>query len=206
MAKAKSKAEEPEVNEEDAAGEAQEQETNAEVKVAFETALGEEQGEDEIKMAMIQAGATFKNVTRLFNQFMIDAGLAISASDRKAIVDETLEGSALDTEDAFAAATKAVEAAVLGSNERSAAALVRAYAKKNELECYKAPAGEGGTRNPFVQNFHKALIENPKMTEEELRGIISNLDEQHQVNPLRWFNQHNNIRKTANAIAAKYEG
>lgn len=181
-----------------------EDDSNASILEAFNEGVESEQDEDSIKMLMIQEGATFKNVTRLYNQFMIDAGLAISKSDRNQIVDETLEGVDLSTEDAFDAATEALVANVKGATERSAAALVRSFAKKNEVECYKKPAGEGGTRNPFVQVFHEALIENPSMDEDGLKAIIAGLEEKHQVNPTRWFNQHNNIRKTANAIAAKY--
>lgn len=191
-------------NMEDQAAAAEEADQNAEIKVAFDAAIGQELGEDEVKMSMIQAGATFKNVTRLFNQFMIDAGLAISAADRKAAVDSALENRDLSTEEGFDAAVAAVVDAVMGSNERSASALVRSYGKREDLAVFTKPKGEGGTRNPFVQTFHAALIENPKMTEDELKGIIAGLDEAHQTNPTRWFSQHNNIRKTANAIAAKF--
>lgn len=181
------------------------EDTENEIRNAFDEAITAEKEEDDIKMAMIGAGATFKNVTRLYNQYMIDAGLAISKADRNQIVEDVLEGCDLDTEELFDAAVNALVESIKGATDRSAASLIRAYAKKNEIEVYVKPKGEGGSRNPFVRIFHEQLIENPKMTEDELKAIIEGLDPDHQTNPTRWFSQHNNIRKTANAIAAKYE-
>lgn len=180
--------------------------TEADIRDAFDEAITNESEEDDIKMSMIGAGATFKNVTRLYNQFMIDAGLAISKADRNQIVDDTLKGRDLDTEESFDAAVEGLMEAIKGATERSAGSLIRAYAKKNELEVYAKPKTESGSRNPFVQIFHTKLVEDPNMTEQGLRDIIDGLDEDHQTNPNRWFSQHNNIRKTANAIAARYEG
>jgi len=179
---------------------------NAAVREAFDAGITEEAEEDGIKMSMIGAGATFKNVTRLYNEYMIDAGLAISKADRNQIVEDTLEGLDFETEEDFDSASSKLEEALTGSTERSAAALVRAYAKKTEQQCYAKPKGDGSARNPFVTLFHKSLVENPKMTEKDLKDLIASLDEKDQVNPTRWFNQHNNIRKTANSIAARYEG
>lgn len=181
----------------------EESEAEVAIKDAFEAALDAGKDEDDVKMDMIQSGATFKNVTRLYNKFMIDAGLAMSAADRKAVVDETLEGRDLSTEEGFDQAVAALVEAVTGSTERSAAALVRSFGKKEDVDVFTKPKGDGGTRNPFVRVFHDALIENPDMDEQGLKDIIASLEPDHQVNPTRWFNQHNNIRKTANAIASK---
>lgn len=189
--------------EDEVAQEEQEAQDDA-IQIAFNEAISEDADEDDIKLAMIQAGATFKNVTRLYNQYMIDAGLAISKQDRDQIVTDTLEGLNFESEEEFDDAVARLEEGIKGCNTRSAANLVRAYAKKNDMECYKKPAGDSGTRNPFVRRFHDALIENPQMTKEQLQEIIDGLDEHHRTNPQRWFNQHDNIRKTANAIAAKF--
>lgn len=174
------------------------------IQSAFDASVEAESSEDDIKMEMIGAGATFKNVTRLFNQFMIAAGLAISKEDRDAIVADTLVDCDLESEEGFDAAVEALIANVKGATERSAAALVRAYGKKVEVEVYAKPKGTGASRNPFVTDFHTALIANPEMTEQDLLDLIAGLKPEHQVNPTRWLSQHNNIRKTANAIAAKY--
>jgi hypothetical protein len=202
MAK-KEKVQPVEETQEAEAGAEQEVDANIEIKAAFDSALGAEKGEDDTKMDMIQAGATFKNVTRLFNAYMIESGLAISATDRKAAVDTTLEGMDLSTEEGFDAAVTAVISAVMGATERSASALVRAFGKKSDLEVFAKPKTEGGARNPFSTNFHAALVENPSMDEEGLKAIIAALSPEHQVNPQRWFSMHNNIRKTVNAVVEK---
>jgi len=175
------------------------------IRTAFDEAVEESKDEDSVKMDMIGAGATFKNVTRLYNSYMIDAGLQMSKEEKDDIVSSTLEGADLDTEDGFNTAVESLVDSLTDATERSAASIIRAFGKKNKLEVYTKPKSSGGSaRNPFVNLFHEALIENPQMTEDDLRELIGGLSEENQVNPNRWFNQHNNIRKTANAIAAKY--
>jgi hypothetical protein len=182
----------------------QDQDFNEAIKEAFEEGLNAEYDEDSVKMAMIQAGATFKNVTRLYNQLLIDAGLAISNTDRAQIVAETLKDADISTEEGFDTAAAKLVGLVTGATERSAHSLIRAYAKKNEKAVFIKPKVEGGARNPFITLFHTSLVENPAMTEDELKALIDSLENKHQVNPLRWFNQHNGIRNMANEIAAKY--
>lgn len=166
---------------------------------AFNAASDKE--EDEIKMLMIKAGATFKNVTRLFNQYMVDTGQSMSKEAKTEILDGNLEDAELGTEEGFGAAVAVIVAKGTNVNDKSAAGMVRAWAKKAEVECYAKPAGSGNARNPFVGNFHAALVKNPMMEEQGLKDVISALDEKDQVNPQRWFNQHNAIRKVANKIA-----
>lgn len=176
------------------------------IREAFDAAVSGGSEDDAIKMEMIGAGATFKNVTRLFNQYMIDSGQAMSKEDKDQTLDDELAGLTLDTEDGFTEAVLAVTVAVTGATDKSAGALVRAWAKKNDVEFYKKPKGTGAIRNPFVTNFHAALIANPSMDKEGLQAVIDALPEENRINPQRWFTQHDAIRKMANAIAAKYKG
>ena len=121
--------------------EEQVEEVNVEevTREAFDVAVEENKGEDEIKLDMIQSGATFKTVTRLYNQFMIDAGLAISKEDRNNAIAEALEGKEFGSEEDFDLAVDSLVVSVKGTTERSAAALVRAYAKKNDLTYFTKP-------------------------------------------------------------------
>jgi hypothetical protein len=172
------------------------------IQGAFEEAISNESDEDDTKLQMISAGATFKNVTRLYNQYMIDAGLAISKADRNQIVGDTLEGLEFDTEENFGAATTALQEAIEGSTERSVAALVRAYAKKNELECYTKPKGEGGTRTSFASKFYDALVANPLMSEEDATAIVMGTGENEETseNVKRHHSHYMNIYGLANSI------
>jgi len=172
---------------------------------AFTAAVAAEKSEDDIKMDMIGAGASFKNVTRLYNEYLIGAGLAMTKEAKADLVTSAVEGADLSVEADFDAAVAAVVKGGTNVTTASAAGLVRAWAKKQDpvVECFAKPKGSGAARNPFVVNFHAALVENPSMDEQGLKDVIAALDEKNQVNPNRWFNQHNAIRKMANAIAAK---
>lgn len=144
-----------------------------EVKVAFDASVEAGKEEDAIKLDMITAGATFKNVTRLFNQYMVDSGLAVSKEDKATAVATACEGKDLSTEAGFEEASKAIIEAIEGTTERSADAQVRAYCKKNELEVFAKPkpaAGAGATG--FTSQFHDFLVGNPTMTVEEATAFI----------------------------------
>lgn len=170
----------------------------------FEVGMEKGMEEDDIKMKMIGAksAANFKNVTRIFNQFMIDTGHAISREAKTEIVEAHVDGADLASEEGFNEAVSAIAKEATGVSEKSAASLIRSWAKKAEVECFSKPKGSGAIRNPFVTDFHAALIANPKMDEQGLKDVISSLEPQNQVNPNRWFNQHNAIRKMVNQIAA----
>ena len=178
---------------------------NAAILVAFTDAVAAEKSEDDIKMDMIGAGASFKNVTRLYNEYLVGAGLAMTKEAKAEVVTSAVDGLDLTEEEGFDAAVAAVVKGGTNITVASASGLVRAWAKKQDpaVECFAKPKGSGAIRNPFVVNFHAALIENPNMDEQGLKDVIAALDEKNQVNPTRWFNQHNAIRKMANAIATK---
>ncbi len=178
--------------------------TNAEIREAFDDGASEEKGEDDIKMAMIGAGATFKNVTRLYNTFMIDAGFAISKSDRNAIVESTLEGASFEDENDFATVVSLVTEAVQGATERSAAALIRAYAKKNELDCYVKPKGESTGKPGFSGLFYDALVGNPAMSKDDAVAMIQGTGDNAETseNTKRHENHFLRIAAMVNRIGA----
>lgn len=147
-------------------------EVDAAIRTSFDTSVAEGASEDDVKMAMIAGGASFKNVTRLYNQFMIDAGFAISKEDRDNAVAESLTGRDLETEEGFVEGTAAVMAGVKGATEKSAAALVRGYAKKNELPCYVKPKGEGAGRSGFASTFYTFLTEASRTVDEATAFVM----------------------------------
>lgn len=175
-----------------------------EIRIAFDKAMDSELEEDPAKMAMITAGASFKNVTRLFNQYMIDSGRQMSKADKDVVLDKFLNDAHLEDEEGFTDAVLIVVTNVTGASDKSAASMIRAWAKKKEVEVYKRPKGEGLVRNPFLTNFFNALIENPSMDADGLESILAALEPQQQVNPRRWISSHNNVRKMVNTIAAKF--
>ena len=183
--------------------EAEEEDTTAtEIRDAFDTAVTGEKSEDDTKMAMIGAGATFKNVTRFYNKFMIDAGFAISKADRNEIVEKTLEGMEFLEEDDFETAVSMIAEGVQGATERSAGALIRAYAKKNELDCYAKPKGTGGGEG-FAARFYNFLIANPTVSKEDAKKFI-NTDEKSSDNTKRHELHYLKIAETVNKAIASY--
>lgn len=173
------------------------------IREAFDEAVGAEKHEDDIKMAMIGAGATFKNVTRLYNEFMIEAGLAISREDRNQAVEQALGGLDLSTEEGFDEAVAAIVADVKGATERSAAALVRGYAKKHELEVFKKPKSEGGAgRTGFGAQFYAWLADKGAQADEKTAEAYI-MDPKNSANTHRHCSHYMGIWKLCNTIANK---
>ena len=193
----------------DAAGEtveAEDEEQSKEdaIREVFDSGVVEEADEDDIKLQMIGAGATFKNVTRLYNQFMIDAGFALSKEDKAAHVTAALEGRAFEDEDGYDEAVASLMSEDKGINERSAGALLRAYAKKNDLDIYKKPKAEGSGKPGFVQNYYDFLRDNPLATEKEAEAWIRSPANEASENNIKMLSFFQRIRELANAIAGQY--
>ena len=165
---------------------------------AFSEAIDSNASEDEVKMAMISAGATFKNVTRLYNGFMIDAGMAVSREERDEIVDRLMKDADVSTEDSFDAKVSEIAEAITGATEKSAANYIRAYCKKHDLEVFKK-VGSGKTRQDgFRFKFYDALKANPAMTEEEAKKFGSEFGSE---NDKKAFSHYQAIRELVNVVS-----
>lgn len=163
----------------EAAGENTEQKVDLEVAIraAFDAAHAAGKEEDDIKLDMIGAGATFKNVTRLFNQFSVDAGLTVSKEEKDQILLDVLNGADLADEATFNAKVEELMARLSGSTDKSAAALIRAYAKKNGIEAFKkAKGGTGEAKTGFAAKFYDFLVANPACTVAEATAFIQGTD------------------------------
>jgi len=142
------------------------------IEVAFDEAMSEDKSEDEIMLDMIAAGATFKNVKTIFNACMVSGGYANSKTEKAEIVNDTLSGMDLSTEEGFAAAVEALTDNLKGVNDKSAAGSIRQYAKKNELEVFKKPKGTGAGRSGITSAFHDYLRANSPVSKEDVAGWI----------------------------------
>ena len=149
---------------------------NAKAKAAFDLCIKQKKDEDTTKMEMIKAGASFKNVTRLFNQYCIDAGLVMSKEDKNVAVAAAMKGANLGTEEGFKGAIDKVMATTKGVTDNSAASLIRRAAKAAEIECWKKPKGEGKGRSGFAGTFYTWLRSNPKATEAQATAYVMGTD------------------------------
>lgn len=151
-------------------------ELEAKLSQVFKYGIDNGKTEDDIKMAMIKEGATFKNVTRLFNKFAVDFGLVMKKEDKDAAVQAACEGNDLSTEDGLNDVIDDLMGTITGSNEAAVLRLIRAWAKKQdpEIEVFKKAKGGGGGRSSgFRAKFYEMLKANPKMTADEVDAIIS---------------------------------
>lgn len=146
------------------------------LRATFDAGMEAGKSEDDIKLELISAGATFKNVTRLFNEFMVDGGHAASKEERGQQVLVAIEGRDLKTEDGFAGAVAELVKNLAGSNEKSASALIRAHAKKVGLEVFKKAKEGGEGKQGFAAGFYNYLVANPTATKEQATAYIMGTD------------------------------
>ena len=159
-----------------------------EVKVALiDTPIGaaftknvDDKTEDEVKMQMIAAGSTFKSVTRQFNELMIESGRAMSKKDRDENVELIAAEYDLADENDFNQAVSDVIDAVSGTTEKSAAAALRAYGRKNEIDTWKKPKGEG--KSGFASLFYGILATGP-VSEEDAIAFIQGSGDNAETSP-----------------------
>lgn len=188
------------------AGENTEQKVDLEVAIraAFDAAHAAGKEEDDIKLDMIGAGATFKNVTRLFNQFSVDAGLTVSKEEKDQILLDVLNGADLADEATFNAKVEELMARLSGSTDKSAAALIRAYAKKNGIEAFKKAKGATGeAKTGFASKFYDFLAANPTSTVAEATAFIQGTDghEETTENVKRHQSHYLAIHRLINRVA-----
>lgn len=166
-----------------------------EIRAAFD----QNQGNDEeiVKMAMLQAGAKIKAVTRLYNQYMIDSGLMASKEEKDNALDTACTDVDLTDEDNFDTAVLQVMESVTGATDKTAATMVRAWCRREDVDCYKKAGGEG-RRSGFRFKFYDELRKNPAMTKDEANGIG---DEHGSENDKKAFTHYQAIRELVNQVS-----
>jgi len=178
-------------------------EVKLQIRAAFDDAIDTTDDEDQVKMAMIATGATFKNVTRLFNEFMVDSGRLASKTEKNEAVAKVLEGQDLSTEENFTSLAAALKEEVPTLSDIQCASLIRAYGKKNDLDVYKKPkAAGGGGANGFTHRFYTYLESNPGCSPDEAKSFIHN-DEKSSENVVRHEKHYLNIASLVNKVAAQ---
>ena len=146
----------------------------SQVEQAFIDGLEGDLEEDDIKMAMIKAGASFKNVNNQFRQFNIKFGYVSSQEEKKSALETVMKSGDVNvsTEDGLKDAIDTVINSLRGYNEAQVSGMIRAYAKKNDIEIFVKPRGAGTRNSGFRYGFYQSLIENPHMTNDEVDGLI----------------------------------
>lgn len=160
--------------------------------------------EEKIKMAMLKAGSKIKSVSGLYKSFLVDTGALASKEEKEEAVKAAFdaEGADCTTEEGFKELSAAVEDVLEGIDLVGAGNIIRAYAKKAELECWKKPAG-AGRQSGFRFAFYKALAANPQMTAVEAKAFG---DEHGTENDVKAFSHYQAIRQLINDVHASATG
>lgn len=192
--------------------EMQEQNTNkaaaelfVKIRKVFDAGQAEGKAEDAIKLDMISAGATFKNVTRMFNEFMVDGGHAASKEERSQLVVASIQGVDISTESGFESAVAKLVETLKGASEKSASALIRALAKKESIEVFKkAKETSGEGRTGFAAKFYDFLAANPTCSKEQATAFIQGTDgnEETSDNVKKHLSHYLAIHALVNRVAA----
>ena len=126
---------------------------------AFDIAVSKDLSEDEIKMAMIKAGCSFRAVGKLYNKLMIDRGHQVHKDDKRNTVELKCKGKALGNEKVFKSVAKQLMDTLPNCNERSAFSLIRAYARRNDILPWIAPPPERNGRQGFGRQYREYILE-----------------------------------------------
>lgn len=188
----------------EAGAEAGKVDLEATIRAAFDASREAGKEEDDIKLDMIGAGATFKNVTRLYNVFAVDAGLVVGKEEKDQILLSVLTGADLSTEEGFNSKVTELMAALNGATDKSAAALIRSYAKKNGLEVFKKAKGAGGeVKAGFAGKFYEWLVANPTSDVAAATAFIQGTDghEETTENTKRHQSHYLAIHRLVNRVA-----
>lgn len=144
-----------------------------EVVEAFEEAVSQGKSPDEVKVAMLTAGAEFSGINKLYNQLMIDTGRMSNPAEKAAVVAKACEDNDISTQEGFDAAVNQILESLTGITSRSAEASIRGYARKNEMEYYHKPkTGGAGRIGGFRKKYFDWLRNHPNATDEEITDLL----------------------------------
>lgn len=170
------------------------------IKSSFINATNSGGDEDAIKMAMIQAGAKFKNVARYYNILLVEFGFAKSKEEKTDILNEVLTGRDLSQELVFNEVVQVIAERVEVS-EKAAAVMVRQWAKKNEIDYFKKPKAEPGERESIAGKIYDWLFDNSQKPIEEFFAFLDSFNSE---NISKRRAKYTNLYNFVNRIVTKY--
>lgn len=180
------------------------QQLQIKLREVFDAGQAEGKAEDAIKLDLISAGATFKNVTRMFNEFMVDGGHAASKEERAQLVIASIQGVDLSTESGLSAAVTKLVETLAGASEKSASSLIRALCKKEGIEVFKkAKESSGEGKAGFAAKFYDFLVAQPACTKEQATAFVMGVDghEETTDNTKKHLSHYLAIHRLVNRIA-----
>jgi len=133
--------------------------------------------EDELGIALVQAGFKFARAGRLMNQVLEARGLRMSSKNRFAAVEELLVSQNFAPNDWADVDTFAVTVSeeVEATTKSQALASIRKYAKQNGIELPSKPKGAGGTRVGAFDRFYAWAAENSDASDDDIQEFTDDL-------------------------------
>lgn len=173
------------------------------LRAVFQAGVDAEKDEDAIKFDLLNNGAKFSNVNKVFRKYSIEFGFDLSKKDRDTKIHEILNGYDLEDEEGFNALAEQLATDIPGMTAQRAPVAIRSYAKKHELAVYKRVKGTGA-RNGFQIMFHDWLVEStPFPTKEQAENYINENGTKNAIKRMRRLTQEWDM---ANRIVQKYTG
>lgn len=164
--------------------------------------------DDQILVDMVNSGIGFKVAGRMFKQIMEEKGFRVSAKTRQEQGFDILKKMKFKpNSESWETVEPAIEKLMEGvpdTNEQQAIAVIRKYAKANELVLPKAPPkAKGGKGKAAIQDY---MVKNPLATKAQFTKFMSELGKNETViaRNWEWFEVGQKmIKSAANAADAK---
>lgn len=148
------------------------------VKEIVNVGVSEGKSDDEIKIAIVQSGISFKDAQKFFQQAMEECGHRISPKARFAKICDVLDEMEFnpDTPDEVSAVAEKLAEQIDDTSEKQALAAMRKWAKENEIELPKPAKKAGGAGRGagggLIQKGLDWLVENKDADAEAITNFI----------------------------------
>jgi len=138
--------------------------------------------DDEMLIEIVSAGVKFAQAGKLFRHVMETKGYRMSSKGRLAQADTLLADVELSTADDVAAAIETLSKSIPDTNEKQATAILRKFAKANEIELPKVEkSAKKGAKGSFRTKVFKWMVANPAAETAELVTFITDLGKKENV-------------------------
>lgn len=156
--------------------------------------------DDEMLIEIVGRGVKFALAGKLFKQVMEAKGFRVSNKDRAAKAEQLLSGANLDNAEAVEATVESLVKNLPDTNEKQAKAILRKFAKANEIELPKAEKGSKKSVGGFRGKLFKWMIANPTADAAALTAFVTDLGKKESV-AKRYAEVFDVAKKMAAALA-----
>ena len=158
-------------------------------------------GEEETLLSLVNGGVPFKKASKMYTQIRVQLGLEVSASDRKAQINDYLSKKGLkpvEYSDTLAVVA-ALQSEVPGLTSSQALAGINKFAKENQIEMPKKPKAAKKPKGGFKAQLITWIVKNPTAKQAELEDFVAQ-----NKKPESMARRYSAMLDCANQVAASY--